>query len=245
MDASDPGVEIKTTTPDTRRPEDRTLIRALHTIDRLYARIYHDLTVVTPSQLPADGPAILVCNHISSLDPVLLQAVCPTRVITWMMAKEFMTLPVLGWAFRTLEVIPVERSGRDTGPLRAALRDLARGRVVGIFPEGAFSTDGQLRAFHTGVSLMAIKSGAPVYPAYTDGTQRNADMLRAYLVRNRAFVGFGPPVEFDRSNSSRKNLESVTGRIRQSVEELSQEVHHRMLCDKGLATRGLNSPVST
>jgi 1-acyl-sn-glycerol-3-phosphate acyltransferase len=222
----------KSTTQADRQPEDRILIRGLHAIDTLYARIYHNLTVIAPQQLPRRGPAILVCNHISSLDPVLLQAVCTTRVVTWMMAKEYMTLPVLGMVFRTLGVIPVERSGRDTGPLRTALRDLGKGRVVGIFPEGTFSTDGNLRKFHTGVALMAIKTGAAVYPAYQDGSHRNSDMLRAFVDRARAVVAFGPPVEFDRTNSSRENLAAATARIREAIEGLSTPVHEQLQSDK-------------
>jgi 1-acyl-sn-glycerol-3-phosphate acyltransferase len=219
-------------TDNELQPESRILIRALHAIDILYSRIFHNLTVIAPPPLPRHGPAILVCNHISSLDPVLLQAACTRRVVTWMMAKEYMDLPVLGRVFRILGVIPVERSGRDTGPLRAALRDLGRGRVVGIFPEGSISIDGNLQKFQTGVALMAIKTGAPVYPAYQDGNHRNAKMLHAFVRPARITMAFGPPVEFNRNNSSRENLESATERIRAAVEALASQVHQRMESDK-------------
>jgi 1-acyl-sn-glycerol-3-phosphate acyltransferase len=227
-------------TPDDQQPENRTLVRALHTIDTLYARIYHDLTVVTSSRLPRQGPAILVCNHISALDPVLLQSVCSTRVITWMMASEYMKLPVLGRVFKILGIIPVERTGRDTGPLRTALRDLKKGRVIGIFPEGSFSTDGNLKEFQTGVALMAIKTGAAVYPAYQDGTHRDSDMVATFVNRTKAFIAFGPAVEFDRSNSSKENLELATGAIKNAVERLSVDVHRAMENDKFKPVNKLN-----
>src|SRR5437870_4011315 len=60
-----------------RRPEDRLLIRVFQALDVCLARIYHQTIVKRPPQLPRYGPAILVCNHTSSLDPALIQSVCP------------------------------------------------------------------------------------------------------------------------------------------------------------------------
>jgi 1-acyl-sn-glycerol-3-phosphate acyltransferase len=69
------------------REEERPAIRFLHRLLDLYVRGYHQVDVMSPSQLPRSGPAILVCNHVSSLDPLLLQWAC-SRLIVWMMAKE-------------------------------------------------------------------------------------------------------------------------------------------------------------
>ena len=110
----------------------------------MLARVYHNLKVLTPSPLPRQGPAIVVCNHISPIDPILIQSACTYRVICWMMAKEYMELPVLGRVFKMLEVIPVDRGTRETGPLRTAFRRLHEGRILGIFPEGKISTTGEL-----------------------------------------------------------------------------------------------------
>jgi len=190
-------------------------------VDTLFARVYHRLHVLTPNQIPDSGPGILICNHTSSIDPAFLQATISHRLIVWMMAKEYMDLPAMGWFFRTIGIIPVERSGRDTGPLRAALRQLEAGRVVGIFPEGRIAPTRELLPFQTGVALMAIKMGVPVYPAYIDGTQRNKEMLAAALLRNEATVTFGPAVEFDRtSGTSREKLEEATAAMRVAIERL-------------------------
>src|SRR4051812_46381153 len=108
---------------DECRPEDRPIIRLLQAVDVCFARIYHRLSVRSPQKLPRKGAAILVCNHISGLDPVLIQSVCP-RLITWMMAKEYFDVPGMGWFFKTIGVIPVQRSGRDLSATRAAMRAL-------------------------------------------------------------------------------------------------------------------------
>jgi 1-acyl-sn-glycerol-3-phosphate acyltransferase len=104
--------------------------------------------------------------------------------------------------------------------MRTALRQLAAGRVVGIFPEGRISTAGDLQDFQTGVALMAIRAKAPVYPAYLDGTQRNRSMTQAFLHRANSVINFGPAVEFDRSGTDREHLEKATVAIRSAVQNL-------------------------
>src|SRR5947208_1425941 len=123
------------------REEERPAIRFLHRLLDFYLRGYHQIDVMSPSQLPASGPAILVCNHVSSLDPLLLQWAC-SRLIVWMMAKEYY-VPGTRWLFDVIRIIPVERSRRDVAATRAAMRALEKGHVLGIFPEGRLSGDGR------------------------------------------------------------------------------------------------------
>lgn len=197
-------------------PERRLVARAAQAWNLLFTRLYHHVTVLSRPHLPRHGPAILVCNHVSGLDPLLLQSACP-RLIVWMMAREYYEISILNFLFRNIDAIPVERSGRDMAATRAALRALADGRIVGIFPEGKIETDHELLPFQTGVALMAIKTGVPVYPAYVDGTQRGKEMLDAFLWPNRVRLSFGPAVEFDRSATSKEALESATESIRQAI----------------------------
>src|SRR6185369_16448877 len=96
--------------PPPSRPENRPIIRVLQAIDVCFSRLYHRLNVRSPQQLPRDGAAILVSNHISGLDPLLIQSVCP-RLIRWMMAKEYMEVFGLRWVFKRVGIIPVARSG--------------------------------------------------------------------------------------------------------------------------------------
>jgi 1-acyl-sn-glycerol-3-phosphate acyltransferase len=210
--------------PPAKRPEDRISIQVLRAIDTLFARVYHNLQIVQPAHLPRHGAGILVCNHVSSVDPILLQSAVPQRLVIWMMAKEYMDMPGFGSIFRTLGVIPVDRNGRDSTSLRNALRALKDGRMLGIFPEGRFATGDYLMPFHTGAALMAIKAKVPVYPAYQDGSQRGQGMHAACLLRQRAAVAFGPPVEFDRSSTSKENLDAATAAIRDAIAALKPMV---------------------
>lgn len=204
------------------RPEDKLLTRVLQAVDVCFARIYHRVTVLSPQRLPKAGPAILICNHVSGLDPLLIQAVCP-RLIVWMMAKEYYEIRALKWIFEQIHAIPVGRGGRDLAATRAALRALENGHVLGVFPEGRIEPTRDLLPFQVGVAMMAIKADVPVYPAYLDGTQRGKSMFQAFFYPNHASLAFGPRVEFPRSGTSREVLQQATDRFAEAVAGLKAQ----------------------
>ena len=195
------------------------MVRTLMAAGRLYVRAFHCLEVCAPARLPKRGPAILVCNHTSGLDPVLIQAVVP-RLVVWMMAKEYYEIAALRWGFELIQTIPVERSGRDLAATRAALRALHNGRILGVFPEGRIESDADMLPFQTGVAMLAHRSGAAVYPAYLDGTQRGQTMLKAFMSPQQARLTFGPEVSLEFSDPRRPDLDAATEAIRSAVEAL-------------------------
>jgi len=169
--------------------------------------------------LPRRGPAILVSNHISSLDPVMIQSACP-RLIRWMMAAEYYNQKSLRWLLDSVGTIPVERSGRDMAATRAALRALEMGYVVGVFAEGRIETTPELIPFQQGIVLLAARSEAPICPAYIEGSQRNRDMLPAYLSPQRATLRFGPTLKLNRDDAHREKIDGAAARIQAAVETL-------------------------
>jgi 1-acyl-sn-glycerol-3-phosphate acyltransferase len=146
--------------------------------------------------LPEHGPAILISNHTSAIDPMLLQAAC-RRVLGFMIAKEYFD----SWPYRPicrlLRCIPVRRDGRDVSATRAALRALEEGRVVPIFPEGRIvPTSGRtLGEPRPGVAFLVLHARVPVIPAYIWGTPASDGILRAFLTPSRAHVVFGRPID--------------------------------------------------
>ena len=206
-------------------PEHRKAAQALQAANRFFARVYHRLEVHSPSRLPDKGAAILICNHTSPLDPQLIQSVCP-RLITWMMAAEYYDIWGIRQIFRTVGVIPVTRSGRDTSATRAAMRALHNGQVLGVFPEGRIEPTDELLPFQTGVAMMAMKTGVPVFPAYLDGTQRRMKMVPALLRRQEAAIAFGPEVVFDRNHDGKEGLDHAVRAMTEAVESLRQFAHN-------------------
>ena len=217
--------EEKQHTRPRGRPENRPIIRILQAVNVCISRMYHRLTVLAPQRLPRSGAAILVCNHISGLDPMLLQSVCP-RMVTWMMAKEYYNVRGLGWVFRKIGVIPVERSGRDLSSTRAAMRALSDGGVLGIFPEGRIEMTAELLPFQTGAAMLALKTGVAVFPAAIEGTQHGIDsMLPVYLKPQQAMIAFGEPIRLPPRKhpaGDSPDFQSVTNTIQEAVRRLRQ-----------------------
>jgi 1-acyl-sn-glycerol-3-phosphate acyltransferase len=165
----------------------------------------------------------LVCNHISGLDPVLIQSVCP-RLIVWMMAREYYEQPGLRWIFEQVLAIPLERGRRDMSAMRRAMRAVADGHVLGVFPEGRIETRRELLPFQTGVASMAIKTGVPVFPAHIEGTQRGKPMLSAYLKPQWSTVAFGPKIDLSRCGDGREDVEVATNVLENAVWKLMQGI---------------------
>jgi 1-acyl-sn-glycerol-3-phosphate acyltransferase len=201
------------------RPENNLPSRILQCVNRMYARVYHRLEVIAPSRLPLSGPAIIVCNHTSGLDPHLVQSAC-RRLISWMMAREYYEIRLIKPMLDAMGTIPVSRNGRDMSATRAALRALERGQMLGIFPEGRIESTRALLPFQTGAAMMALKTGVPVFPAYLDGTQRGHEMLAAFFRPHRARVIFGDQVRFPRSGEMHELLPTATAAIERAVADL-------------------------
>ena len=214
--------------PEPEKTDERALeqlerhlaVRLGKSICRNFCFNYHGLRVLAPSNLPPSGPAILVANHTSSLDPIILQATCP-RLITWMMAAEYGSIFGLKWFFNIIQPIMVERTGRDSAAMRLAIRALESGKLLGLYPEGHIEKTREVAPFQTGVALIAMRTGLPVYPVYIDGGQRLKSMLEGFFVPQPCTVAYGPPVQIDRAAKGREGLEAVTAQIQRAVENLA------------------------
>ncbi len=119
------------------------------------------------ANVPAEGPCIVVCNHVSYVDALVISA-CVPRPIRFVMDHQIFKVPFLNWLFRTMRTIPVA-PGRVDPVLKekafvdaaAALRD---GEIVGIFPEGSLTRDGEMHAFRGGIERMVKDTPVPVVP---------------------------------------------------------------------------------
>jgi 1-acyl-sn-glycerol-3-phosphate acyltransferase len=161
----------------------------------LVTKLWHGVRPRGRDPLPRVGPAILVSNHTSPADPMFLQC-ASQRMIAFMMAREYFNIPILQPIFRLNNTILVNRTGRDTGATKAALRTLQNGGVIGIFPEGGINLDPKtLRHAKPGVALLALVSRAPVIPAFIERARHTNRMFQGIVVPQRTRVFFGPPVD--------------------------------------------------
>lgn len=155
---------------------------------------WHGRCIGTIDVPPGQG-AVLVLNHRSSVDPFFVQS-ATTRKIHWLVAREYCEHPAFGWFLRACEVIPVGRGGVDTAATKAALRIVAAGGLVGMFPEGRINmTDKLLLPARPGAALVALKARVPLVPVFISGSPYNRTAWSPFLMTARGVARVGPPVE--------------------------------------------------
>ena len=131
------------------------------------SRIVYRFKVRGDEHIPTEGPAIIACNHVSFVDAVLLMAASP-RPIRFVMDHRIFAIPVLGWLFKLGKAIPVASQKEDPAAYAAAFeaadRVLAEGDLLGIFPEGGITRDGELQPFKGGIMKILERRPVPVVP---------------------------------------------------------------------------------
>jgi 1-acyl-sn-glycerol-3-phosphate acyltransferase len=148
--------------------------------------------------VPARGPVLLVANHSSVLDPPLVGGMAP-RPVSYLAKAELFGVPLLGRLIHALNARPVRREGADAGALRTALRALAGGAALLVFPEGTRGDEGVLREPKAGAGMLAVLSGAPVVPVYISGSGRAWPRGQRLLRPHKIVVTFGPPLALEAS----------------------------------------------
>ena len=117
--------------------------------------------------IPESGPCVLVCNHVSYVDAVVMAA-CIRRPIRFVMDHRIFRIPVLSFIFRTMRTIPIASAKEDAAMKERAFAEVAsalrEGEVVGIFPEGRLTADGEMAPFRPGVGEIVAATPVPVIP---------------------------------------------------------------------------------
>lgn len=162
-----------------------------------FVRLYLGLSREGLEHLPRRGAVLVVCNHASYMDPILLGSAAP-RPLHFMVLRWMYDLMLIRWFYWGMGTIPVRGQGQDSRGVKRALRILARGDAVAIFPEGTRSADGRINRARPGAAMIAALSGAPVVPAYIDGARDSLPVGGRFPRPARVHVRFGPPLLFRR-----------------------------------------------
>ena len=164
--------------------------------------------------IPDEGPVVVVCNHVSFMDALVIIGSC-RRPIRFVMDHQIFKIPVLSFVFRTAGAIPIAPAREDPEILERAYDQVARylegGEVVGIFPEGRLTEDGEIGPFRTGIERIVQRTPAPVVPMALRGlwgsffSRRHGPAMRHFPRRfwSRIELMVGEPVPPEQATSAR------------------------------------------
>lgn len=182
-------------------------------------KIYYEDKAVQKRRIK--GPAIVICNHTSVYDYAVLLFVFWQRTLRCQMAECLFKRRFLKYFLKALGGIFVDRDAYDFAFVRRSLDILLHKGVVGIFPEARLPLAGEERPlpFKTSAAYIALESGAPVIPVYTNGK---------YFCKERAEVIIGKPIDaralWQDGADERTNIETITKTLRERVIQLGNEL---------------------
>lgn len=186
------------------------------------------------AQVPAQGPLIIVTNHVNALEvPIIYTRLQPRKVHGLVLARRWEN-PILRWAFDATESIPLYRGEPNPEALRKALGLLQAGRILIISPEGTRSGNGRLQQAHPGAVLLAVRSQAPLLPVVYYGSECYKENL-ARLHRTDFHMVVGKPFYLDTHG------DSLDPHVRQ---QMTDEIMYQLAAILPAEYRGIYSDLS-
>lgn len=169
--------------------------------------------------VPRTGALLVVANHLSWFDPILLSLVTSRRV--WFFAKEeVFRWPVVGWLCTVTGQIPVHRGEGDRTALERALAYLGEGRAIVFFPEGTVERQEKMIAAHPGVAMLAMRSGATLLPIAHMGTRRVLRPGRGWFPRVQVTVGLPYKPALQTGTARKAGLQEITREVMLHIAEM-------------------------
>ncbi len=147
-------------------------------------------------KFPDGGPLLLLVNHQSNLDPIVVGVVSP-RPVNYLAKQSLFRFPPLGWFLRWNDCIPIQRESNAIGGIKETLKRLKRGEVVLIFPEGSRSPDGTPLPVKQGFCTVARRTKTPLLPVALDGAWQAYPRQAKVPMPGNVQVVVGDPITFE------------------------------------------------
>lgn len=168
----------------------------LHVVCRVLGPVLFQIRCEGRHFVPREGGVLILSNHQSHLDPVLIGLACDRRLNYLARQTLFGFLP-FRWLIQSLDAIPIDRDGTGLGGLKETLKRLKRGEMVLVFPEGTRSPDGRLQPLKPGFSALAARAEAALVPVAIAGAYDAWPRRQAFPGRATIQIQFGPPLSPD------------------------------------------------
>jgi len=176
-------------------PRESIPFKVAQAICRVFTSVYFDLKVWGLEHVPLTGGVLLVSNHQSFLDPILLGVRLP-RSLSYMARSElFEVNPAFTWGIRALGAFPVRQTGSAAGAIKEAVERLQAGHALNIFPEGSRTENGEIGPIEKGVTLVIRKAQVPVVPVAIDGSFEAWPRGHALFRPGQIRVMYGKPMD--------------------------------------------------
>jgi 1-acyl-sn-glycerol-3-phosphate acyltransferase len=175
-------------------------------------------------KIPSHGPALLVINHQSHLDSMLVGTPMD-RPISYLARDSLFRVPIVGWILKNSYAMPVNRESASSSSLRLAADRLKKGFLVGIFPEGTRSSDGKIGPLKPGFIALVRKADVPIIPVGVAGS-RAAMPRGAWFVRPKTCrVVFGDPIPLELLSKLvvKGNEQALLDEVRQRMSQCQAE----------------------
>lgn len=189
------------------------------------------LLVDNPAGIPTGGAALLACNHVSYLDPIMLGLAVERRgrLPRYMAKRELFEVPVFGAMLRQMRHVPVDRQGEAARALDEGVERLRQGHLLGVFPEATIRPAFDPANGKTGAARLALATGAPLIPVGLWGGQAIATKGDAIHPRRGLplAVHVGEPVE----PHVGEDAAALTWRLMERIGELADAARARIAAD--------------
>jgi len=176
------------------RTERRFLWKCLQVVARVLTTLLFDLKVYGRRHVPARGGVLIVSNHQSALDPVVL-AVRLSRPMNYLAKSELFQYRCFTRLLRVVNAFPVRQGAGDVRAVKETIQRLQEGHLMNVYPEGARTLDGEIGPMQKGVALIIERARVAVVPAVIVGA------FEAWPIQRRVFtcrpirIQYGPPMD--------------------------------------------------
>jgi len=170
--------------------------RFCRTVARVFTILTFDFKSYGVKNVPKTGGALMISNHQSYLDPVLLGVNLP-RPLSYLAKSELFRNRFLSWLITSLRAFPVRQGKGDKAAIEETIRRLREGHMLNIFPEGTRTEDGEIAPIQRGAALVVRRANVPIVPAVIHGSF-DAWPYKQKLFRARPIcVLYGKPLHVD------------------------------------------------
>lgn len=187
-------------------------------------RLKYRIHVEGMENIPRDGPAVFLCNHTSVADSFFIGCFLPRKIYFMAKSTEFESA-ALRLFFYLSRSFPVRRYDIDPISLRNAMRVLSSGGMVGIYPEGERTWDGQMLPFRNGTIRFLLAAGVPIIPAGISGAFENQPRWGGKIGSADVRLAVGRPINAPKiagKKQTREDIKELSDRIRSRISALAQ-----------------------